>query len=182
MDITIREYQSSDWEEVKLLIIEAENFGPSMVKSEKQRIEFYLQVPVKGITFVVENKEKVSGGEEGMEEVLQTSILGYSIVDYFGKSAFILSLVVKKEWRGKGIGRELINFIKNYVRDQQQFDILRGFADDRYFGVHSFLLKQGFKTCGYIIHDLELNQGTIHYVIHLRTEKDEKEKDTFISG
>jgi ribosomal protein S18 acetylase RimI-like enzyme len=177
IDIEIREYTENDWESIKILILESKYYGPSVLKSEKIRIEFYSQVPEKGRTFVAvipeEIKEKSSTEEN--EPHNQDQVIAYMVVDFFGRAIFILSLIVAKQHQLRGVGKKLVQFATKFGEADPQYNILRGFADDRNLGIHTFLLKQGFKTCGYINHDLNFNHSTIHYVLHLRKEKDDSE-------
>ncbi len=182
IDVNIREYSENDWESIKILILESKFYGPSVLKSEKIRIEFYSQVPEKGKTFVAV-LPKEPGEKSSTEENLsdnQDQVIAYMVVDFFGRAIFILSLVVAKEHQLQGVGKKLVQFAKKFGEADPQYNILRGFADDSNLGIHTFLLKQGFKTCGYINHDLNLNHSTIHYVLHLRKEKDDSE--TLISA
>jgi ribosomal protein S18 acetylase RimI-like enzyme len=183
LEVLIREFKEEDWESIKILILETQYYGPSVLQSEKKRIEFYSQVPEKGRTFVAELQSELSTVNSSTNDFMndETSsntitesrpIIGYCVIEFFGRAIFILSLVTAKKWQRRGIGRKLVNYAKKFGKENPQFDILRGFAEDRLAGVHTFLIKQGFKTCGYINHDLELNQSTIHYVYHFRKENE----------
>ncbi|MFX0050314.1 MAG: GNAT family N-acetyltransferase [Candidatus Hodarchaeota archaeon] len=181
-DFMIREYKDEDWDFIKLLILETHSYGPSVLKSEKKRIEFYLEVPEKGRTFVVEvSPDIIETDYQEKQGESKDKIIGYMVIDFFGRGIYILSLVISTEWQRKGIGTKLVNHIKKYGRDNTQYNILRGFAEDHLAGVHAFLLKQGFKTCGFVNHDFDLNRSTIHYVFPLR-EEDDNEPEMLISG
>ncbi|MFX0182716.1 MAG: GNAT family N-acetyltransferase [Candidatus Hodarchaeota archaeon] len=181
-DITIREYKDEDWEYVKILILETHSYGPSVLKSEKKRIEFYLQVPEKGKTFVVEvTRDIVEKDSQNENDKQRDNIIGYIVIDFFGRGIYILSLVVATEWQRKGIGTKLVNYAKKYGKDNPQYNMLRGYAEDHLTGVHTFLLQQGFKTCGFVNHDIDLNRSTIHYVFPLR-EEDDNEPEMLISA
>ncbi|NHJ02615.1 MAG: GNAT family N-acetyltransferase [Candidatus Heimdallarchaeota archaeon] len=184
LDITIRNYIPEDWSSVKLIILESEYYSPKDVKSEKKRVEFYSAVPEKGRVFVAVMKKDL-GSEEKFPENLETKaelaakevVLGFVTVDFFGRGIFILSLAVAAEYRRRGIGKALVEYLKKFGVDDAQFNILRGFADERFMNAHAFLLKQGFKTCGFIQHDLDWNHSAIHYVLPLR-KLDEIDSET----
>jgi ribosomal protein S18 acetylase RimI-like enzyme len=188
-NLTIREYQTEDWPTIKLVLLESDiysAYGPTILKSEKNRIEFYSQVPEKGRVFIAvvpdsklaEQEEKNENGEEDSTKDL---IAGYAVIDFFGHGIFILSLIIGKQYRDQGYGKQLMEYIKKFALKDVQYTILRGFADERLVNVHAFLLKQGFKACGFVEHDLEWNHSTIHYVYRLQKEKEE-ESDTLISA
>ncbi len=183
--LTIREFQGEDWPKIKLVLLESDiysAYGPTILKSEKSRIEFYSQVPEKGRVFIAvipdsdftEQEDK----SERVEEIpIKELIVGYAVIDFFGHGIFILSLIIGKQYQDKGYGKQLMEYIKKFASKNKQYTILRGFADERLVKVHVFLIKQGFKACGFVEHDLEWNHSTIHYVYRLYKEK-EDESDT----
>ena len=170
-EVQIREYQERDWEEIKLFILESDYYGPSVLKREKTRIEFYSQVPEKGRTFVA----TVSTDDSENDSDKSDKAVGYIVIDFFGRGIFILSLIIAREWQRQGIGTKLLSHVRKIGEDDPQYSILRGFADDRSYDVHSFMLKQGFITCGHIFHDLDWGHSTIHYVLPLNVEEDGSE-------
>ena len=183
--LTIREFQGEDWPTIKLVLLESDiysAYGPTILKSEKNRIEFYSQVPEKGRAFVAvipdpDTTEQENKSEEDEEIPIQELIVGYAVIDFFGHGIFILSLIIGKQYRDKGHGKQLMEYIKKFALGDLQYTILRGFADEHLVNVHAFLLKQGFRACGFVEHDLEWNHSTIHYVYRLHEEK-EDESDT----
>jgi GNAT superfamily N-acetyltransferase len=188
-ELVIREYKKEDWPFVKIILLESDiyaEYGPSVLKSEKNRIIFYSQVPEKGKVFVaVLPIDSIQEGKEGTSDESDTAnkecIVGYSVLDFFGRGVFILSLNIGKQFRNQGHGRYLLNFIKDFARKDPQYTILRGFADERLTDVHVFLIKQGFRACGFVEHDLSFNHSTIHYFLPLR-EEEEPDQDILISA
>ena len=187
--LTIREYQTEDWPTIKLALLESDiysAYGPTILKSEKNRVEFYSHVPEKGRVFIavipnpdfIEQEDMHENSEEKLSKEL---IVGYAVIDFFGHGVFILSLIIGKQYQGQGMGKQLMGYIKKFALEDLQYTILRGFADERLVNVHAFLLKQGFKACGFVEHDLEWNHSTIHYVYRLQKEKEE-EIDSLISA
>jgi GNAT superfamily N-acetyltransferase len=187
--ITIRDYMEGDWSSVKLALLESDiytAYGPTVLKSEKGRIDFYVQVPEKGKVFIACITEPISveikDQEENIElEETRETIVGYAVIDFFSRGIFILSLIIGKEYRGLGYGKQLMEHIKRFAKSNKQYTILRGFADEQLVNVHTFLLKQGFRACGFVEHDLSWNHSTIHYVFPLRDEENE-EHDLLISA
>ena len=115
------------------------------------------------------------------EKPTKEIIVGYAVIDFFGHGVFILSLIIGKQFQDQGYGKQMMEYIKKFALEDPQYTILRGFADERLVNVHAFLLKQGFKACGFVEHDLEWNHSTIHYVFRLQKEKEE-EIDSLISA
>ena len=187
--ITIRDYLEGDWPSVKLVLLESDiytAYGPTVLKSEKGRIDFYVQVPEKGKVFtasIVIPSSSEGNAKDGNTELKETreTIVGYAVIDFFSRGIFILSLIIGKEYRGQGYGKQLMEHIKRFAKKNKQYTILRGFADEQLVKVHTFLLKQGFRACGFVEHDLSWNHSTIHYVFPLRKEEDE-EQDLLISA
>jgi GNAT superfamily N-acetyltransferase len=173
-----------DWSSVKLVLLETDiytAYGPTVLKSEKGRIDFYMQVPEKGkvYTACIPNPSSVESEDHVGDERQQESdevIVGYAIIDFFSRGIFILSLNVGKQYRGQGFGKQLMEHIKKFAKKNTQYTILRGFADEQLVNVHTFLLKQGFRACGFVEHDLSWNHSTIHYVFPLRKEEEEEQE------
>ena len=187
--LVVRDYTPEDWASVKLIFLESDvysEYGPTVLKSEKNRINFYNQVPEKGRAFVAVLSTNLTNDErEKIDPELDTtekeSVVGYAILDFFGKGVFILSLIVGKKYRNQGYGKFLLEYIKEFAKKDPQYTILRGFADERFTNVHVFLIKQGFKACGFVEHDLFFNHSTIHYVLPLR-EEEISDQDILISA
>ncbi|MHA1995246.1 MAG: N-acetyltransferase family protein [Candidatus Hodarchaeales archaeon] len=183
-NITIRDYKEGDWPSVKLVLLESDiytAYGSTVLKSEKGRIDFYVQVPEKGKVFTAcitspSSSEKDDQDENTELEETHESIVGYAVIDFFSRGIFILSLIIGKEYRGLGYGKQLMEHIKRFAKKNTQYTILRGFAGEQLVNVHTFLLKQGFRACGFVEHDLSWNHSTIHYVFPLREEKDEEQE------
>ena len=182
--LTIRDYQMEDWPSVKLVLLESDIYtahGPTVLKSEKGRLDFYTQVPEKGKVYTAYIPKSLSGEteEQGDDKELAEAgetIVGYAVIDFFSRSIFILSLIIGKEYRGQGYGKQLMEHIKKFAKKNPQYTILRGFADEQLVNVHTFLLKQGFRACGFVEHDLSWNHSTIHYVFPLRKEEEEEQE------
>ncbi len=178
--ITVRDYQAGDWPSVKLALLESDIYtahGPTVLKSEKGRIDFYVQVPEKGKVFIAcvakpKSDEKEDQEDNSEQQESSESIVGYAVIDFFSRGIFILSLIIGKQYRGLGYGKQLMEHIKRFAKKNTQYTILRGFADEQLVNVHTFLLKQGFRACGFVEHDLSLNHSTIHYVFPLREEEE----------
>ena len=187
--LTIRKYETEDWPTIKLVLLESDIYsvyGPTILKSEKSRIKFYSQIPEKGRVFIAvipnpDLNEQEDELEDAEEKPSKELIVGYAVIDFFGHGIFILSLIIGKQFQDQGYGKQLMEYIKKFALEDFQFTILRGFADERLVNVHAFLIKQGFKACGFVEHDLEWNHSTIHYVYRLQ-KKEEEELDSLISA
>ncbi len=187
--ITIRNYQGEDWPSVKLVLLESDiytAYGPTVLKSEKGRIDFFVQVPEKGRVFTVcitknSSNEDDDGKEKTEQAESQELVVGFAVIDFFSRGIFILTLIIGKQYRGMGYGKQLMEHIKKFAKKNTQYTILRCFADEQLVNAHTFLLKQGFRVCGFVEHDLTLNHSSIHYFYPLR-EDDEDEQDLLISA
>jgi len=180
--LTIRESLYEDWPTIKLVLLESDiysAYGPTILKSEKSRIKFYSQVREKGRVFIAvipnpDFTEQEDESENTEEKSSRELIVGYAVIDFFGHGVFILSLIIGKQFQDQGYGKQLMEYIKKFALENLQYTILRAFADERLVKVHAFLIKQGFKACGFVEHDLEWNHSTIHYVYRLQKEKEEE--------
>jgi len=109
-------------------------------------------------------------GEPFMESETLAA-LGNVVVGYITlrKNIFAVavdSIIVKKEYQRKGIGRELVENAKAYAKSEG-FRVLR--TDTASFMEYAikFYLACGFLPCGYVHHDFGLNTTQVHFYIDL---------------
>jgi len=154
MEVSIREYSSSDFPKVKELILEAENFGEPFLETEMLNIRKNTSVGL-GKIFVA---------------TLKGQVIGYISL---GRRVFALmidSIIVARNYQRKGVGRKLVEKAKEYAKTQG-FHVVR--TDTGTFMEYAikFYLACGFEPCGYVEHDFSLGSKQLHFYIDLTKEK-----------
>ncbi len=154
MEVSIREYSSSDFPKVKELILEAENFGEPFLEAEMLNIRKNTSVGL-GKVFVA---------------TLKGQVIGYISL---GRRVFALmidSIIVGRNHQRKGVGRKLVEKAKEYAKTQG-FHVVR--TDTGTFMEYAikFYLACGFEPCGYVEHDFSLGSKQLHFYIDLTKEK-----------
>ncbi len=149
-DVLIRQYSTSDFPQVKKLILEAENFGEPFLNSEVMNIKKNTTLGL-GAVFVA---------------VLNTQIIGYISL---GQRVFALkvdSIIVDSNYQRKGVGKQLIGKAKEHARNHD-FEILR--TDTGTFMNYAirFYLACGFEPCGYVDHDFSKGSTQLHFYLDL---------------
>ena len=154
MEVSIREYSSSDFSQAKELILEAENFGEPFLETEMLNIKKNTSLGL-GKVFVAS---------------LKGQVIGYISL---GRRIFALmidSIIVARNYQRKGVGRKLVEKAKDYAKTQG-FHVLR--TDTGTFMEYAikFYLACGFEPCGYVEHDFSLGSKQLHFYIDLTKEK-----------
>ena len=154
LEVTIREYVSSDLPQIKELILKAENFGKPFLETELLNIKKNTSLGL-GKVFVA---------------ALKSRVVGYISL---GRRVFALmidSIIVDRNHQRKGIGRKLVEKAREYAK-QQGFHVLR--ADTGTFMEYAikFYLACGFEPCGYVEHDFSLGSKQLHFYMDLTEEE-----------
>jgi len=153
MEVSIREYSSSDFSQVKELILDAENFGEPFLENELLNIKKNTSLGL-GKVFVATLKERV---------------IGYISL---GRRVFALmidSVIVARSYQRKGVGGKLIEKAKEYAKSQG-FHVLRSDTGTFMDYAIKFYLACGFEPCGYVEHDFSLGSKQLHFYMNLIKE------------
>ncbi len=153
MEVSIREYSSSDFSQVKELILDAENFGEPFLENEMLNIKKNTSLGL-GKVFVATLKERV---------------IGYISL---GRRVFALmidSVIVARSYQRKGVGGKLIEKAKEYAKSQG-FHVLRSDTGTFMDYAIKFYLACGFEPCGYVEHDFSLGSKQLHFYMNLIKE------------
>lgn len=154
MEVSIREYSSSDFSQIRELILDAENFGEPFLENEILNIRKNTSLGL-GKVFVATLKERV---------------IGYISL---GRRVFTLmidSVIVARSHQRKGIGRKLIEKAREYAKSQG-FHVLRSDTGTFMDYAIKFYLACGFEPCGYVEHDFSLGSKQLHFYIDLTKKK-----------
>ena len=150
IEITIREYASTDLARIKELILKAENFGEPFLETELLHIKKNTSLGL-GKIFVVTFKGKV---------------VGYISL---GRKAFafmIDSIIVDRKYQRKGVGTKLVEKANKYTK-AQGLHVLRTDTGTFMNYAIKFYLACGFEPCGYVEHDFSLGSKQLHFYIDL---------------
>jgi GNAT superfamily N-acetyltransferase len=150
MNISIREYRSTDFDEVRTLILDAENFGDPFLETELLNVK-------KNTT-------------EGLGKIFVATLAGETIgFISLGRRVFALmidSIIVAREHQRKGVGRRLVERAVEYAKSKG-YQLLRTDTGTFMGYAIKFYLACGFEPCGYIEHDFSLSSKQLHFFIDL---------------
>lgn len=150
MEVLIREYTSSDFSQVKKLILDAENFGEPFLETEMLNIKKNTSLGL-GKIFVA---------------TIRDQVVGYISL---GRRIFALtidSIIVDRNHQRKGVGRKLVEKAKEYAKSQR-FHVLRTDTGTFMDYAIKFYIACGFEPCGYVEHDFSLGSKQLHFYIDL---------------
>ena len=153
MEVSIREYSSSDFSEVKKLILDAENFGEPFLETEILNIKKNTSLDL-GKIFVA---------------TIGDQVIGYISLGRRVFALMIESIIVARNYQRKSVGRKLVKKAKEYAKSQG-LHVLR--TDTGTFMEYAikFYLACGFEPCGYVEHDFSLGSKQLHFYIDLTKE------------
>ncbi len=150
MTVLIREYASSDFPQVKKLILDAENFGEPFLETEILNIK----------------KNTTSGLGKIFVATIGGQVVGYISL---GRRIFALmidSIIVGRGYQRKGVGSKLVERAIEYAKSQG-FHVLRTDTGTFMDYAIKFYLACGFEPCGYVEHDFSLGSKQLHFYIDL---------------
>ena len=150
MEVLIREYTSSDFSQVKKLILDAENFGEPFLETEMLNIKKNTSLGL-GKIFVA---------------TIRDQVVGYISL---GRRVFALmidSIIVDRNHQRKGVGKKLVEKAKEYAKSQG-FHVLRTDTGTFMDYAIKFYIACGFEPCGYVEHDFSLGSKQLHFYIDL---------------
>ena len=150
MKVLIREYTSSDFSQVKKLILDAENFGEPFLEIEMLNIKKNTSLGL-GKIFVA---------------TIRDQVVGYISL---GRRIFALmidSIIVDRNHQRKGVGKKLVEKAKEYAKSQG-FHVLRTDTGTFMDYAIKFYIACGFEPCGYVEHDFSLGSKQLHFYIDL---------------
>ena len=102
--------------------------------------------------------------EEGRVFVaeLSGSLVGYLRLEYiWHKVPFISLIIVKEGFRGRGIGKAMLNFVENYLK-AKGYKFLYSSSQANEPGPQAWHRKMGFEECGFIA---GINEGGVGEIV-----------------
>lgn len=159
--IILRELEEKDGPEVVELILKAENFGSLFLEDEKKRITVCGVFPEFGRVIIAENS-------------LTRQIVGYAVIEFRWRALVIMSIITHHDYLRQGIGRQLIEEIKEIGESHPEVNVIRVDTGDFMDYAQRFYLACGFQICGFVSHDLSWNNHQVHFTYPLKgIEKEE---------
>jgi GNAT superfamily N-acetyltransferase len=160
-EFAIREYEERDWPQVEEMILQAENFGPNFLDHERKVVEMCERFPAFGKAFVAEGKDT-------------RQLVGYATIQFRWRSIAILSLITHHGHLRQGIGRRMVERIKEEGEKHPEANVVRVDSGDFMAYAHRFYIACGFRVCGFVMHDISWFNHQVHFALPLKgMENDE---------
>jgi len=160
MNVIIREFQEKDLDDIKEIILNAENFGPEFLVSELELLKVYKTFPDYGRVLVAYGTERKKA-------------FGFASIRFSWRSLTIRTIITHRKHLKQGIGRKLINEIVKIGENHPKINVIRVDTGDFMKYAQIFYLSCGFQISGYVSHDLSWNNHQVHFSLPLK----EKSKD-----
>jgi ribosomal protein S18 acetylase RimI-like enzyme len=155
MEIKIRSFLESDLDQIKKIILNAENFGEPFLDSELQRIKIYKTIPKLGKTLVA----------VGLKDNI---VLGYICIEFKWRSLVIQSMIIHHDYLRKGIGTQLVDKVIEIGEQYPTINVIRVDTGDFMDYAQKFYLSCGFQICGYVAHDMSWFNHQVHFAYPLK--------------
>jgi ribosomal protein S18 acetylase RimI-like enzyme len=150
MTIVIRDYQPADVDEVRTLVLDADNFGQPFLETELLNIK----------------KNTTAGLGKIFVATLKGEIVGFISLGRHTFALMIDSIIVARQHQRKGIGRRLVEHAVKYAKSTG-YHVLRTDTSTFMDYAIKFYLACGFEPCGYVEHDFSLGSKQLHFFIDL---------------
>ena len=161
MKISLRDYIPEDWQSLENIILNAENFGEVFLKVEKRNVSVFAAHPEFGRVIIA-------------EDVLERQILGYASVMIEWKAIVISSIITHHDFLRKGVGRSLIEGIKDIAKSHTMIDVIRVDTGDFMHYAQEFYKSCGFLESGHVPHYLSWNNDQVIFVYHVKNRTKEE--------
>ena len=162
LEVDVRDYEGKDWPQVRDMILHAENFGPKFLEHEKRTIDTCKRCPVHGKVFVAEN-------------VSSRRVIGFATIEFRWRSLVILSIITHHDYLRQGVGRRIVERIKEEGEKHPKVNVIRVDTGDFMTYAQAFYISCGFRICGFVMHDMSWFNHQVHFAYPLKGV--EKEDD-----
>jgi GNAT superfamily N-acetyltransferase len=155
LKVTVREYEEKDWPHVEHMILHAENFGPEFLENERTIVKMFRRSPGRGKVLVAERTSP-------------PWVVGYAVIEFRWRSLAILSIIAHHNHLRQGIGRQIIERIKQEGEKHPGVNVIRVDSGDFMTYAHKFYVACGFQICGFVSHDLSWFNHQVHFAFPLK--------------
>lgn len=151
----VREYHEEDRQQVEEMILRAENFGPKFLEYEKSTIDALRSFRNRGRVLVAEDKNS-------------RKVVGYATIEFRWRSLVILSIVTHPDYQRQGVGRRIIERVKEEGEKHPETNVIRVDTGDFMTYAHRFYTSCGFRVCGLVMHDMSWFNHQVHFAFPLK--------------
>lgn len=137
------------------MILHAENFGPKFLDHEKMTVEMCRRFPAHGEVLVAESENP-------------RQIVGYAAIEFRWRSLAILSLITHRDHLRQGIGRRMVERIKEEGEKHPETNVIRVDTEDFMTYAQKFCISCGFQICGIVLHDMSWFNHQVHFAFPLK--------------
>ena len=159
-DYRVRSATASDWEQVKVCIIESGSAGMTHLPDEKRKFDIAL-VSDFGICYVV---------EQPSESIERNNFVGYLAAHFRHRAIMIVGMVIRKKFRNLGFGKILIDYLVKEFRGAANYEILRISSPTGTRSNTTMLLSYGFEISGVISSHLAWGEDEIQFFYPLKQD------------
>jgi GNAT superfamily N-acetyltransferase len=114
------------------MILHAENFDPKFLEHEERTIDACRRSPTDRKAFVAEN-------------VRSRHVVGYAAIEFRWRSMAILSIITHQDSLRQGVGRRIVERIKEEGEERPKVNVLRVDAGDFMTYAQAFYVSRGFR-------------------------------------
>ena len=131
MKIVVREYRPTDWDSVKDMILNAENFGDVFLEHERTKLGVYSKNPAYGRVFVAEDTES-------------QEVVGFTAVRIDWSALVISTIIVHHKYLRQGIGSALVEEVVRFGKSRTNIETI--WVDTGDFMLYA---QEFYKSCGF---------------------------------
>ena len=155
MAIMVRDYIPQDWVSIDNIVLNAENSGDVFLETEKRNISIFSTHSDYGRVIVA-------------EDATTKQIVGFAALLFEWRALVIQSIITHHKHLRQGIGRRLIDRIKELAESYATIDVIRIDTGDFMNYAQKFYKDYGFIQSGYVAHYLSWNNNQIIFVFPVK--------------
>ena len=156
MNYVVREYLPNDWNSVKEMILNAENFGTDFLDHERIKLDVYSKNP---------DYVRILIAEDSASQ----KILGFVAIRIEWSALVITTIIVDSEHLRRGIGSDMIRHVVSLGSSLSNIETIWVDTGDFMLYAHEFYKACGFDEVARVPHYMSSNYQQVFFIRRIKT-------------
>ncbi len=158
MKAAVREYRPSDWDSVRELILNAENFGDAFLEHERVKLGVYSENPEYGRVFVAEDADS-------------RAVVGFTAVRIDWSALVISTIIAHHAHLRQGIGSALVEELVRFGKSLSNVETIWVDTGDFMLYAQEFYKYLGFDEVARVPHYMSSDFHQVFLILRIRANE-----------